>query len=190
VTDSLGKPAVMPVSRVGAREASLVDEATEPVALSEVDEATDPVALSEADEAPPRQDDIAQESTEAAADEEGGRTFAHRIRSRAVWLPLACVAALLVGFGSMNGPAQARRRACTVGHQAGADDSGARRAAAVRRCPRRHDATSLDDKPLRGRERAATARSGVGAARLSAGADRNNAAAEPEPSWARAPRTE
>ena len=80
----------MPVSRVGAREASLVDEATEPVALPE------------ADGAPQRQDDITPEWTEAVPDEERRRFFSHRIGSRAVWLPLVCVAALLVGFGIMT----------------------------------------------------------------------------------------
>ena len=65
-------------------------------------EVTDPVALPEADQAPPRQDDITQESTEAAADEDRRRSFSDRIRSRAVWLPLACVVTLLVGFGSMT----------------------------------------------------------------------------------------
>jgi hypothetical protein len=102
VPDSLGKPVAVPGSRVAAREASLADEATTPVALSEADEATDPVALSEADEAPQRQDDTTPEPTGAAAGEEGGRSFPHRIGSRAVWLPLACVAALLVGFASMT----------------------------------------------------------------------------------------
>ena len=80
----------MPVSRVGEREASLVAEAT------------DPVALPEADDAPQRQHDVTQESTEAAAEEERGRSFSHRIGSRAVWLLLAFVVALLVGFGSMT----------------------------------------------------------------------------------------
>jgi hypothetical protein len=92
----------VPVSRVGEREASLLEEAAVPVALPEAGEATDPVTLPEADEAPRRQAGTTQEPTEAAADEEGGRSFSHRIRSRAVWLPLACVAALLVGFGSMT----------------------------------------------------------------------------------------
>jgi hypothetical protein len=90
VTDSSEKSAVVPVSRVCAREASLADAAT------------DPVALPEATTAPQRQDDITQESTEATADEQRVRSFSHRIRRRAVWLPLACVAALLVGFGSMT----------------------------------------------------------------------------------------
>jgi hypothetical protein len=67
-----------------------------------VDEPTDPVTLPEADGAPQRQDDITQESAEAAPDEERDRSFSHRIGSRAVWLPLACLAALLVGFGSMT----------------------------------------------------------------------------------------
>jgi hypothetical protein len=58
VTDSLGKPAVAPVSHVSAHEASLAYEAA------------DPVTLPEADEAPQRQDDITWESTEAIAGEE------------------------------------------------------------------------------------------------------------------------
>jgi hypothetical protein len=61
-----------------------------------------PVALPQDDSAPQRRDDIPQESTAAAADEEEDRPFFQRIGSRAVWLPLAFVAALLVGFGSMT----------------------------------------------------------------------------------------
>jgi hypothetical protein len=62
-----------------------------------------PVTLPEADGTPQPQDDITQESTGAAAAAKGGRSFAQRIGSGAVWLPLACVAALLVGFGTMTG---------------------------------------------------------------------------------------
>jgi hypothetical protein len=58
-----------------------------------------PVALPQDDTGPQRRDDITQEPTEAAPDEEEGRPFFQRI-GRAVWLPLACVAALLVGYGS------------------------------------------------------------------------------------------
>ncbi len=61
-----------------------------------------PVALPQDDSGPQRRDDITEESTEAAADEEEGRPFFHRIGNRAVWLPLACVAALLIGFGAMT----------------------------------------------------------------------------------------
>jgi hypothetical protein len=69
---------------------------------SRVAEETEPVALPGVDGTQPRQSDITQESTEAAADEQGRRSFSHRIGSPAVVLPLACVAAFLVGFGSMT----------------------------------------------------------------------------------------
>ncbi len=137
-----------------------------------------PVALPQDDSGPQRRDDITEESTEAAADEEEGRPFFHRIGNRAVWLPLACVAALLIGFGAMTVGAQARRLAGGVGYQAGADDSGARSAAAVRRCPYRDGTTCLGAKPPRGRERASRPLRGVGAARLgsrSSAADRYHA---------------
>jgi hypothetical protein len=84
------KAGTVPGSGVNARGVALVDDAT------------DPVAPLGDDTAPRRQDDITAQSTKPAADEGTRRSFAHRIRSRAVWLPLACVAALLVGFGSMT----------------------------------------------------------------------------------------
>ena len=67
-----------------------------------VDDATDPFAPLGNDTAPQRQDDITSQSTKPAADQGTRRSFAHRIRSRKVLLALACVAALLVGFGSMT----------------------------------------------------------------------------------------
>jgi hypothetical protein len=84
------KAGTVPGSGVNARGVALVDDAT------------DPVAPLGDDTAPQRQDDITSQSTKPAADEGTRRSFAHRIRSRAVWLPLAFVAALLVGFGSMT----------------------------------------------------------------------------------------
>jgi hypothetical protein len=66
-----------------------------------VDEATNPIAVPDADGAPQRQDDITAESARPAADEES-RSFSQRIGSRGVLLTLACVAALLVGFGSVT----------------------------------------------------------------------------------------
>jgi hypothetical protein len=78
-----------------------------------VDEATVPIALPVADGALQRQDDITAETAGTAADEETRRSFSQRIARRGVLLPLACVAALVVGFGSMtallrlsDGPAQ------------------------------------------------------------------------------------
>jgi hypothetical protein len=64
------------------------------------DEVTDPVAASAADDAQ-RQDDITQGSTEAAANEQRGRSFSNRIARRPILL-LACLAAPLVGFGIMT----------------------------------------------------------------------------------------
>jgi hypothetical protein len=61
---------------------------------------TDPVAASAADDAQ-RQDDITQGSTEAAANEQRGRSFSNRIARRPILL-LACLAAPLVGFGIMT----------------------------------------------------------------------------------------
>jgi hypothetical protein len=90
VTDSSRNAAVVPALRVSACDASRVDEATEPVALPEVDGA------------PQRQVDITAESAEPAADEESHHRFSQRIGSRKVLLALACVAAVLVGFGSMT----------------------------------------------------------------------------------------
>jgi hypothetical protein len=84
------KAGTVPGSGVNARRVALVDEAT------------DPVAPLGDDTPPPRQDDITSQSTKPAADEGTRRSFAHRIRSRRVLLPLACVAAFLVGFGSVT----------------------------------------------------------------------------------------
>jgi hypothetical protein len=67
-----------------------------------VNEPTDPIGPLDAGGAAQRPDDITAESTEPAADEERRRSFSYRIGSRKVWLPLALVAALLVGFGSMT----------------------------------------------------------------------------------------
>jgi hypothetical protein len=66
-----------------------------------VDEATDPIALPEAAGTPQRKEDITAESARPAADDESRRSFSRRIGSRGVLIPLACVAALLVGFGSV-----------------------------------------------------------------------------------------
>jgi cytoskeletal protein RodZ len=80
----------VPGSGVNARGVALVEEATDPV-----------VPLGD-DTAPQRHEDSNSQSTKAAADEERRRSFAHRIRSRKVLVPLACVAAFLVGFGSVT----------------------------------------------------------------------------------------
>jgi hypothetical protein len=80
----------VPGSSVNARGVALVDEPTDPVA---------PLGN---DTAPQGQDDITSQSTKPAADEGARRSFAHRIRSRKVLFPLACVAAFLVGFGSVT----------------------------------------------------------------------------------------
>jgi hypothetical protein len=72
-----------------------------PRVVAIVDEATVAIALPEADGALQRQDDITAESARPAADEESRRSFSQRIGSRGVLLPLACVAALLIGFGSV-----------------------------------------------------------------------------------------
>ena len=66
-----------------------------------VNEPTDPVGPPDAGGAPQRHDDITAGSTEPAVDEESRRSFSHRGR-RAVLFSLACVAALLVGFGSVT----------------------------------------------------------------------------------------
>src|SRR5215204_2226035 len=87
--DWLRKAAAVPVSPVTARGGPLVDEPT------------DPIGPPDAGDAPQRHDDITAESTEPAADEEGRSLFA-RFGGRPVLLPLACVAALLVGFGSVT----------------------------------------------------------------------------------------
>src|SRR4029453_14710354 len=87
--DWLRKAAAVPVSPVTARGVPLVNEPT------------DPIGPPDAGDAPQRPDDITAESTEPAADEESRRSFSHRGR-RAVLISLACVAALLVGFGSVT----------------------------------------------------------------------------------------
>jgi hypothetical protein len=80
-----------------------LDEATDPAVQREADGAlTDPATLGETNGAPRRLDDSHRESIEPAADEEGGRSFSSKIGGRAVLLPLACVAAFLVGFGSVT----------------------------------------------------------------------------------------
>jgi hypothetical protein len=92
VTTSEGSPSGVP----------LVDQATDPAAQREADGApTNPAALPETNGAARPQDDAHRESTEAADEEEGDRSFFSRIGGRAVVIPLACVAAFLVGFGSM-----------------------------------------------------------------------------------------
>jgi hypothetical protein len=88
--DWLRNAAAVPVSRVSAREASLVDDPT------------DPVALPEADGAPQRYDDFTKRLTAAAADAKRNRASSYRIGSRAFLLLLAGVATLLVGFGAMT----------------------------------------------------------------------------------------
>jgi hypothetical protein len=87
--DWLRNAAAVPVSPVTARGVPLVNEPT------------DPIGPPDAGGAPQRHDDIRAESTEPAADEESRRSFSHRGR-RATLLSLACVAALLVGFGSVT----------------------------------------------------------------------------------------
>jgi hypothetical protein len=71
-----------------------------PRLVATVDEETVRITLSEANGAPQRQDDITAEWARPAADEETRRSFSQRIARRGVVLPLACVAALLIGFGS------------------------------------------------------------------------------------------
>ena len=71
-----------------------------PRLVATVDEATVRITLPEADGAPPRQDDITAESARPAADEGSRRSFSQQIARRGVLLLLACVAALLIGFGS------------------------------------------------------------------------------------------
>ena len=72
-----------------------------PRRVATVDEATVPIALPVGSGAPQRQDDITAESVRPAADEGSRRSFSQRIVRRGVVLPLACVAALLIGFGSV-----------------------------------------------------------------------------------------
>jgi len=80
-----------------------LDKATDPAAQREADGAlTDPAALRETNGAPRRLDDAHRESIEPATDEEGARSFSSRIGGRAVVVPVACVAAFLVGFGSVT----------------------------------------------------------------------------------------
>ena len=88
--DWLRNAAAVSVSPVSARGVPLVDEPT------------DPIGPPDADGGPQRQDDFTAESTEPAADEESRRAFSHRIGRCAILLSLACVAALLVGFGSVT----------------------------------------------------------------------------------------
>jgi hypothetical protein len=78
-----------------------------------VDEATEPIAPPGVDGASRRQDDITSESVRPAAEEGSRRSFSQRIARPGVLLALACVAALLIGFGSVaallrigDGPAQ------------------------------------------------------------------------------------
>jgi hypothetical protein len=71
-----------------------------PRLVARVDEATVPIALPVGNGAPQRQDDITAESARPAADQGNRRSFSQRIVRRGVLLPLACVAALLIGFGS------------------------------------------------------------------------------------------
>jgi hypothetical protein len=100
------------IAEVGASDV-LVDEATEPAAQREADGArTDPAALPETGGAARPQDDADWETIEAADEQEARRSFFARVGGRVV-LPLACVAAFLVGFGSVmavlsldDGPAQ------------------------------------------------------------------------------------
>jgi hypothetical protein len=73
----------------------------EPRLVARVDEATVPIALPVSNGAPQPRDDVTGESARPAADTEGRRSISRRIGSRGVLLPLACVAALLVGFGSV-----------------------------------------------------------------------------------------
>ncbi len=71
-----------------------------PRLVGTVDDATVPIALPVGNGAPQQQDDITAEWARPAADEGTGRSFSQRIARRGVLLPLACVAALLIGFGS------------------------------------------------------------------------------------------
>jgi hypothetical protein len=100
-TEAVGESAIVAISQV-SRNVAPGNEATAPIAPHEPDGSpTDPPA--ERDSAPDRHGDgPPRESIEPAADREGGRSFASRIGTRAVLLPLACVAALLVGFGSVT----------------------------------------------------------------------------------------
>jgi hypothetical protein len=66
-----------------------------------VDEATVRIALPVGNRAPQRQDDITAETARPAADEKTRRSFFQRIARRGVVVSFACVAALLIGFGSM-----------------------------------------------------------------------------------------
>jgi hypothetical protein len=96
-----GSPPIVTTSEGSPSDVPLVDQATDPAAQREADGApTNPAALPETDGAARPQDDAHRESIEAA-DEEGDRSFFSRIGGRAVVIPLACVAAFLVGFGSM-----------------------------------------------------------------------------------------
>jgi hypothetical protein len=117
-----------------------VDDATDPVGEPEnQDASTDPVGHRNHDDAPtdaPQPEGAHPESIEAADEQEGCRPFFVRIGGRAVVLPLACVAALLVGFGSVTA-VLAHRPAGATGYTAGAYDGAARRAV-----PRHHDATN------------------------------------------------
>jgi hypothetical protein len=72
-----------------------------PRLVATVADATVPTALPVGNGAPQRQDDITAEWARPAADEGSRRSFFQRIARRGVVLPLACVAALLIGFGSV-----------------------------------------------------------------------------------------
>lgn len=83
-----------------------VDDVTDPVGEPEAANAsTDPAGHGEAKDAPthaPQPKGTHTELVEAAGEEEDRRSFFARIGGRRVVIPLACVAAFLVGFGSVT----------------------------------------------------------------------------------------
>ena len=100
-TRSVAGSSIVAISQTSPSDVALGDEATDPVAPNDADGApTDRAALRE-DGAPRPLDDAHPESVEAADEEDGRRSFFARIGGRAVVVPLACVAAFLVGFGSV-----------------------------------------------------------------------------------------
>jgi hypothetical protein len=102
-TESVAESSIVAISEVSGSDVALGEDATDSIALHEADGApTDRVARREADGAPHGLNDAPRESIEAANEEEGGRSFFARFGGRRLLLPLACVAAFLVGFGSVT----------------------------------------------------------------------------------------
>jgi hypothetical protein len=93
---------MVPVRRATPSGVPLIHDATDPGGETDGNDApTDPTALRKSDGALRGQGDADGESR--APDQEAGRrSFLARLGGRAVLLPLACVAALLIGFASVT----------------------------------------------------------------------------------------